>query len=176
MRKSDLNQYIQLSLLMIVFFLPIMAAIYLYVHPKYWRSLSTTNYGQWAPQLTWHSQDKKARSWQWVYWHEKTCSTDCLAQLDQLGRISLAMGRKVYDLDIILLQAKGSSVSEALKQQLNTWNMTQQSISAEQVAIWNQHFSQNPIVLFDPKHQALLMYPLNPEPQKAYHDLQVLIK
>jgi hypothetical protein len=176
MQKNIFKKYIHIMILVLIFSLPMLAAFYLYQNPKWWRCFSTTNYGQWAPQFTWQFNEKKSRPWQLVYWYENTCSTDCLSRLDLLGRIRLAMGRKVYDLDIVLLQPQGSTSSEKIKQQLNEWNMYQQFIPADQVLIWKKLFQDHPIVLFDPEHQALLMYPPNLDAKKAYHDLQVLVK
>ncbi|HBB53682.1 MAG TPA: hypothetical protein DCZ80_07255 [Legionellales bacterium] len=176
MQKNILKKYLSILVMVFIFSLPFFAAFYVFLHPDLLRNFSSTNYGQWAPKMHWQFNEKQARPWQLVYWHEFTCSKECIAQLDQLGRIRLAMGRKVFNLDIVLLQPEGIQVSKVLKQQLKEWNMYYQTIPQAQVGEWNQMFKEHPIVLFDAKHQSILMYPLNLDSKKAYHDLQVLVK
>jgi hypothetical protein len=176
MQKNISKKYTSILILIFIFSLPFFAAFYLFSHPELLRYFSSTNYGKWAPKMTWQFNEKQARPWQLVYWHESVCLTDCIEQLDRLGRIRLAMGRKVYNLDIVLLQPEGTLVSKELQKQLQEWNMYYQTIPSQQVDIWNQKFKDYPIVLFDEKHQSILMYPLNLDSKKAYHDLQVLVK
>ncbi|MDQ5884493.1 MAG: hypothetical protein QG556_833 [Pseudomonadota bacterium] len=176
MQKNNLKKYRSVIILVVLFFLPIGSAFYIFSQPMLLRKLSTTNYGQWAPQLDWQLNKPKARPWQLVLWQNGPCEQQCMQQLDQLARIRLAMGRKVYELSLVLLVPEGMQLTKQQTDQLKDNNIDYQYLPREKVPTWNKNFQVKPVVLFSPEHLSILMYPKDLEPKKMYHDLQVLIK
>lgn len=176
MRKNNLKKYRSVLILVILFSLPIWAAFYIFSKPMLLRKLSTTNYGQWAPQVNWQLNKTKARPWQLILWNDGPCEQQCMQQLDQLARIRLAMGRKVYELSLVLVVPEGINFSDEQDAQLKDNNIDYQYLPREEVLAWNKNFQAKPIVLFSPEHVSILMYPMDLEPKKMFHDLQVLIK
>ena len=176
MQKNRLKKYRSLLFLIVLFSLPMVAAYYIFSQPMLLRKLSTTNHGQWAPEVSWQLHKDKARPWQLVLWNDGPCEQVCMHKLDQLARIRLAMGRKLYELDLILVIPEGMVVSDAQRAQLKENNIYYQYLPLEEVSVWGKKFQKQPIVLFSPQHQAILMYSTALEPKKMFHDLQVLIK
>lgn len=176
MQNNSLKKYRSLLLLVFFFLLPLVAAYFIFSKPFILRKLSTTNYGQWAPEVKWQLHKEKVRPWQLVLWNDGACEQVCMQKLDQLARIRLAMGRKLYELDLVLVIPEGIVVSDAKRLQLKDNNIHYQFLPREEVSLWQKDFLKQPIVLFTPEHQAILMYPTAFESKKMFHDLQVLIK
>lgn len=176
MQKNSLKKYRSLLLLVVLFLLPLVAAYFIFSKPLLLLKLSTTNYGQWAPQLTWRLHNEKVRPWQLVLWNDGACDEVCMQKLDQLARIRLAMGRKLYELDLVLVIPEGIVVSDAKRLLLKDNNIRYQYLPREEILVWQKDFQKQPIVLFTPEHQAILMYPTAFESKKMFHDLQILIK
>lgn len=176
MRKNNSKKYSSVLILVVIFSLPIWAAFYIFSKPMLLRKLSTTNYGQWAPVVHWQLNQPKARPWQLVLWNQGLCEQKCIHRLDELARVRLAMGRKVYNLDVVLVLPEGIHLSESLRSQLKDSNIEYQYLPSNAVMTWNDFFQKHPVVLFSPEHTSILMYPRELEPKKLYHDLQVLIK
>lgn len=176
MQNNQFKKYISVITLVFIFSLPFFSAVYLFMHPGLWKKFSTTNYGQWAPKIDWPFNHSKARPWQISLWQEMPCKESCVNTLDKIARIRLAMGRKLYEVDIVLVVPEGAPISPVLKKQLKEWNLYFKYLPDNQIVSWKKGFQQFPIVLFGPEHQAVLMYPENFDSKKMYHDLQVLIK
>jgi hypothetical protein len=176
MQKNKIKKYISVLVLVVIFSIPFFAAFFLFTHPALWRHLSSTNYGNWAPKTNWQLNQAKARAWQIVLWNDGSCEQSCMQTLDQLGRVRLAMGRKVYEVDIVLVVPEGIEISSELERQLKEWNFYYQYLPLKDKPIWNKNFKQYPIVLFGPEHESVLEYPLNFDSKKMYHDFQVLVK
>lgn len=166
-----------LWILIILFSLPWVGAYYLNHHSSWLKQLSTTNYGRWvSPAVVWNIGEHHARPWQLVLWMPKGCDQSCLDNLNQLAKVRLAMGRKVYLLDVGVVLPGSQPLSETRLKDCQTLDIRVNYIDDEQAAIWRNRFVNHPIILFSPEHQSLLMYSLHPDSKKLYHDLQQLIK
>lgn len=166
-----------LWILIIIFSLPLWVSYYLSHHLSWLKSLQTTNYGTWVkPSFTWHLEKQNSRPWHLVLWSPKACDASCFATLNQLGKVRLAMGRKLYLLNIGLVLPRSQALSSAQMMDCQAQDIQVSYIDDENIANWRSNFDSHPIVLFAPLEQALLMYPLSLDSKKLYHDLQQLIK
>ena len=173
MKKNRVN----LFLLIVVFSLPMLIAYQLAQHPQWMQKINPTNYGTWVKQsVNWTQQSEPKRPWQLVLWQNHSCDQACLAQLDLLARIRLAMGRKVYLLNIWLFLPERDKLTNGQLETLRRQDIHVAYASVKLESQWKQAFTTMPIVLFAPEHHALMKYPVNPEPKKMYHDFQLLIK
>ena len=105
--------------LILLFAAPGLAAYALYQHPQ-WLT-STTNKGVFLKPPVLVNALKKlpnskmtlghqglrpsssAPKWQLVLWNPGACQKKCMAQLEQLARVRLALGRRLYDVEFQLL-------------------------------------------------------------------------
>lgn len=168
---------IVILLLVMIFMLPLFGAYWLHRHPAVLGLERTTNYGHWVKaKIFLPPSVHTARPWKLIFWHPNTCDERCFEHLNQLAKLRLAMGRKLYQLDIGLYLDKQHrlSLQEVTNMQQNDIDWAYAG-STEQ-ATWNVHFGQYPIVLFSPEGQALLMYPEDFNAKKMYNDLQRLIR
>lgn len=176
MEKMKKNLWV-LSILIVVFSIPWMIAYHLSKHPEWMKNLHPTNYGTWVkPELSWQEPIPNKRQWQLVLWQSKPCKLNCIKQLDLLGRVRLAMGRKVMLMNIWLYLPKDYPLTKEQLANLNEHDILVAYADKKHQLLWNSTFSKQPIVLFSPENKALLMYNFNPEPKQIYHDFQRLIK
>ena len=100
--KPIRHNYVVLLLLILLFALPGLTAYFFYFNPQ-WLGTTTTNKGAFlnppllVPSLGGHSK------WRLVLWSPVTCETSCLEHMDQLARVRLALGRRLYDVEASLL-------------------------------------------------------------------------
>jgi hypothetical protein len=176
MEKMKRNLLV-LSVLVLIFSIPWMIAYQLSKHPEWMKNLHPTNYGTWVKQpVTWQEPVPNQRHWQLVLWQDKACTISCMKQLDLLGRVRLAMGRKVMLMNIWLYLPSDYPLTDEQMRNLSEHDILVAYANKSQQALWTQTFSKAPIVLFSPENKALLMYNSSFEPKKIYHDFQRLIK
>jgi len=168
MLNKKFKNYRGIIFLVIIFLLPFLAALFVCKHPSLWQGLATTNYGTWAPKIELPLQGKP---WQ-IRLSTSACKTNCLKVVDKLARIRLAMGRKLYDVDIMVLIPKNATLPPQQKLKFDEWGVKYQPAPSN----WDKNFSQLPVVLYGPEHTSILMYPLNFNAKQLHHDLQVLVK
>ncbi len=171
------NKHLTLMLLALLFLIPVLGAYHLIKHPEWIQGQNPTNYGTFVEKpLVWHHDGDEKRPWQLVLWQNQACDKECLKQLDLLARIRLAMGRKVYLMNIWLFCSENVKLSAKDIQKLQQHDIHIAYASSKEEAQWNNVFVSQPIVLVTPEHKTLMMYGLNPNPKKMYHDFQLLIK
>lgn len=176
MNKFKMKKKGIIWLLVLVFSLPMFVAYKLAQHPEWLGSINTTNYGQWVKNnVMWKAAVPNKRPWQLVYWVKDSCNKECLDSINQLAKIRLAMGRKLYQMNIWLMVP--NHVQLSAKEIKNFQNQDILIAYADQKTQkqWSS-FRDNPIVLFTPENKALLKYEANFNAKKMYHDLQLLIK
>lgn len=170
------KKYIQIILLVIVFTIPTLIAYLLSKSPNWLQNHSTTNYGVWVPKTIPCPLENEKRPWQLVLWQAQGCHNACMQQLGELAKVRLAMGRKVFDLNIWVVVPKRFQLEDEQVQFLENHDIRVGYFDEGIEKQWNEIIANAPIVLVNPEKEALLMYPLNPQPKRLFHDLQLLIK
>ncbi|PJD92890.1 MAG: hypothetical protein CK424_04800 [Legionella sp.] len=106
-----------ICLLILVFAAPGIAAYFAYTHPNWWTT--TTNHGQLLQPPPVLHHESITKKWQLIYWGGDHCDVACRKRLDDLARVRLALGRRLYHVDMVLaVNAKTSDVSEVVQHQL----------------------------------------------------------
>ncbi|NDH08191.1 MAG: hypothetical protein EBY16_00980 [Gammaproteobacteria bacterium] len=176
MKTVLLKQNRALYVLLGLFLLPVLAAHYVFSHANHWVSNKASNYGQFVNRpMVWQTGDHP-RPWQLAFKVESVCRQDCLDALDKLSRLRLSMGRKLYDLDLVLVFSSTHKPSPELQAQLDNQNILWALLSDDEGLKWAKVFKDQKIILFGPEHQAVLKYPKLFQSKKMAHDLQLLIK
>ena len=171
------NKNLTLLLLAVLFLIPVLVAHQLSRHPEWIQGINPTNYGTFVDKpMVWHHKGDEKRPWQLVLWQNNPCDKQCLQQLDELARIRLAMGRKVYLMNIWLFCPEDVKLSADEIQRFQQQDIHVAYASSKEQVQWNHVFATHPIVLVSPEHKTLMMYDFNPNPKKMYHDFQLLMK
>ncbi len=176
---------VMVLLLALLFFAPGLTAMYFYQHPQ-WLSGHSTNKGNFVnPALPISSLNKLHTStkltanmpkWHVVLWRPDACDETCVTQLEQLARVRLALGRRYYEVDEVLLMGELSTpLSSELKAKLG-----EQTIEAvylpqmESEALAKESPGQR-IFIANPQGFLVLSYAVTAESDDIYHDLKQLL-
>lgn len=98
-----------LLILGLIFILPGIFAVFFYTYPELLGS-TTTNRGKLiTPKLlaVKSEQDK----WRLILWQNSNCDAACMDLLENLAKVRLALGRRLYNTELILLSREKISAS-----------------------------------------------------------------
>lgn len=163
-----------LGILIVIFALPGISAWLLYNHP-HWLTASTTNKGRLLdpPELMTNlgSQPK----WRLILWQKGDCDKRCLAQLDRLARIRLALGRRLYEVDEVLLLPEQSHIQVAGADKV----LQEQDIRVVHLPAEKQTIAilanKSSFFIASPDNYLVLNYPLQVKSDAVYHDIKKLL-
>lgn len=158
----------------LIFFAPGIVAYYVFQHPE-WLNNTTTNKGQLVRPALWVETLPKNEHWSVILWQPQSCEIECQKQIDQLGRIRLALGRRLYAVDQWLITPEmllSTIVKEQMEEQKVHW-LTLKDIAPS----LKQVFGNKPqIFLANPNNYLILSYEQPLHGEYLFQDLQKLLK
>ena len=163
--------YITMCLLIVLFTAPGLLAYMVYLHPT-WIS-GRTNHGQLLqPPPLLHSKYREEK-WQLLYWSPQDCTQDCTHHLDDLARMRLALGRRLYYVDLILAIPNSAVVPPRTQNLLhkmdgNLINLTQEDTTELGI--------QPAIYLVNPQQFVILSYTKDQSMHDIFEDLQKMVR
>lgn len=175
MKKLNRTKWVLLALVLL-FAAPGLLALVFYKHPA-WLAALPTNKGEFIrPAMPLKILDNPKDKWSMVLWCPAGCDTTCVKTFDQLARTRLALGRRLYQVDLWLLQAANTSVCSAEAKQAfekQDVNLRTVSVDEKNEAVLLQQDMK--IFLVDPDNYMVLQYsPMN-KPEDVFHDLKRLL-
>ena len=161
-----------IALLILVFAAPGIGAYLVYKHPEWIKT--TTNHGrllQPPQKLTALSHHPK---WQLLYWMPKDCDKTCAQQLNKLARIRLALGRRLYQVEIqLLLPVDAAPLQPALETQMQTEDSHTLRVHS---SMDMSTLGTNPsIYIADPKHFLIITYDSSQSSDDMFQDLKKVV-
>lgn len=173
--KRIQRRFILLLLLCLMFAAPGLFAYYFYLHPN-WLSSNTTNKGTFIRPPILLDDVKAPQKWQLMVWSPITCNETCLAQADKLARIRLALGRRLYDLDIsVLVNDNLATMTDATQKLLQEQGIQIIPLSVNDIAKLTHAYNQMSIFIANPTHYLVLHYDINAAPDDIFHDIKKLL-
>jgi|GEM_PF-1964087 len=171
--KKQRSKYYILLLLASMFAAPGISAYLFYQHPD-WLGATLTNKGTLLKQpFVLKALDKEPK-WRIVFWSPGNCEKDCLKEMDLLGRVRLALGRKLYSVDQwLILGADAAPLSAETLALLKEQDFHVAQITTDQI---NQDMSaQAQVYLANPQNYLILSYELGLNPEDIFKDLKLLL-
>ena len=96
--------------------------------------------------------------------------------MDKLARIRLALGRRLYQVDALLLENDQAPVlSASFAQQLKDQDMRTRQLSHQEAQALKPWSSHPAIFIANPEGYLVLSYTANAEPKSIYQDLKHLL-
>lgn len=179
------RQTVMMLLLAVLFFAPGLAALYFYQNPQLLGGHSTNKGDFLHPPLLMASLVKPPAStgitanmpkWSVVLWRPEGCDASCMVQLDQLARVRLALGRRYYEVDeVLLMPATSTSVSSETKAKLQEQRIAVDSLSPADATTLLAQSPQQRIFIANPQGFLVLSYAVTAESDDVYHDLKQLL-
>lgn len=169
------RKYFVLILLGLLFATPGISAYFFYLHPS-WLGNTTTNKGKLLnpPVLLGHS--KTNSKWRLVLWSPNACEQECIAELDKLARIRLALGRHLYKVTPqLLLNSEAPPLPEALANALHQQDIHTVRLSQDERKQMQILGNQPEIFIVNPDAYLVLAYKPTVKPEAIFHDLKHLV-
>ncbi|RUR08362.1 hypothetical protein [Legionella sp. km772] len=171
--KKSISKYYTLLALICLFAAPGIAAYLFYSHPT-WLGSARTNKGNLLSQPIELASIAKKDKWRIMLWVPNTCDSSCLKQLDMLARVRLALGRKLYLVDQLLVVDK-NSISALMEKELTARDFMVQELSATDKQQLAPFGNEARIFIMDPERYLVLSYQSDVKPDDVYKDLKLLL-
>lgn len=172
------RNYMVLLLLSLLFAAPGLSAYLFYKHPV-WLGDAKTNKGVLLNPpllLTLKNAPTARHKWQLVLWSPYACKKSCIRQLDQLARIRLALGRRLYEVDArLLMGANALPLPKQLENVLHAQDIHVEKLSERdhQILFGLQHHQA--IFIANPDAYLVLSYPAVVNSDDIYRDIKKLL-
>jgi len=162
--------------LVLLFSAPGVLAMLFYKHPS-WLAALPTNKGEFIrPAVPLKVLEPSQDKWSMVLWCPAGCDTDCVEAFDRLGRVRLALGRRLYQVDLWLLQGPNSRMcSSEVKKAYASQEVNLRTFSVDEQAETALLQQDMKIFLADPEHYMVLQYSPTSKPDDVFHDLKRLL-
>lgn len=173
--KTVKRNYIILLVLAVIFALPGLAAYELYAHPQ-WLSQAAINKGQLLspPELLANVNAKP--KWRLILWNPGNCESPCLEQIEKLARVRLALGRRLYQVDeLLVINKTANALSEDLLKAFADKDIRVLTLSDEQRLKQASLTNTAKIFIANPQDFLVLAYDINTKPGDIFHDIGQLL-
>lgn len=160
-----------ICLLILVFAAPGIAAYIAYTHPNWWAK--TTNHGQLLQPPPLLHQASMSAKWQLMYWGGDGCDLACRNRLDDLARIRLALGRRLYHVDLILaMHESASDLSDVVRHQLQQVDGRTLMMNVADARVLG---TAPAIYIVNGAHYVILAYPATQPNDDIFQDLKKMV-
>jgi hypothetical protein len=157
-----------------LFVAPGVAAYFFYSHPS-WLGASRTNNGTLLTKPVQLSSVTGEHKWRLLFWAPATCDAACFTQLDRLARVRLALGRKLYLVDQMLLLGEEPVPPGFLnRDEIKTKDFKVLSLSAVDQHALMRIPDKPQIFIMNPDNYLVLSYKVGAKPNAIYNDLKLL--
>ena len=176
MKKLTRTKWVLLALVLL-FAAPGLLALVFYKHPA-WLAALPTNKGEFIrPPAQLKVLDNPKEKWSMVLWCPAGCDTTCVDEFDQLARTRLALGRRLYAVDLWLLQAENTKTcSPDVNKALDAQDVNLRTMSVDEQTEAALLQKDMKIFLADPDNYMVLQYsPIKNKPEDVFHDLKRLL-
>jgi hypothetical protein len=166
--KKFLTRYYVVFILIAVFSAPGLSAWYFFTHPDL-LGKAATNRGQLLTPPVLLKPLEKSKKWHLIFFGGESCDNLCKQQLEKLAKIRLALGRKLYSVDLDLVLIDGApAISKQFLEAIHDqgFHVT--------TAVWP--LKKVPVVLIaNPDNYLILTFDLDVKPGDIFHDLSHLL-
>lgn len=167
---------LKLILLVVLFAAPSLFAYLFYCHPN-WLMSTPTNRGTLVRSTPILKSMDQSKHWRLVWWNPTACTNKCMAQMDQLARIRLALGRRLYHVDSYLLLSESEPLlSKEQKKILHDNDSNVLILPADAEMDRTVLGEQSAFYIVSPENAIILMYPSTSQPDDLFQDIKQLVK
>lgn len=170
--RKNTKAKIKLLLLLLLFITPGLLAYFFYYYVPL--HLTTTNHGVLLKPPVMITSDGLSKKWYLVLHSDYGCWDTCLQQLQDLNKVRISLGRRFYQVDILLLVDKGV-VRTATKDFLAKNHVTLVTPSLGELKILHAEKGRD-IYIMNQEHYLILAYKNTSTLDDIYQDLNRLLR
>jgi hypothetical protein len=161
------SKWVILVILVFIFLMPGVCAFWFYQHPT-WLGAKTINKGRLLTPPVVLPQLPKTAKWGLLSWNPGPCGKECRGQLNKISRIRLALGRRLYEVNLWAATPSQNTLSRKSTVEL----LKAQGITPIVISQWPMEDHQSQLFIITPDNQLILRYSLEANPADVYSDLQ----
>jgi len=160
-----------LILLTLLFLTPGVLAWLTFKHPE-WLQEKSKNQGAFvSPPILLPALGEKSK-WALMLWEPEKCAKMCKMTMEKLAKIRLALGRRLYEVELQLVQnPAASTLSSAFQARLREQDVKWTTLSAPNLLL----SKPRTIYIADREHRLILVYPADAPPEAIFQDLSHLL-
>jgi hypothetical protein len=166
--KKFLKRYYVIFILIILFAAPGFSAWYFFNHPELLGNTST-NKGKLLTPLVRLKALEPSTKWHLIFFTKNACEVQCTQQLEKIAKIRLALGRKLYEVDLnLVIPTDRNVIPKTLLASINAlgYRITKSGQSLEKIP---------PVLIANPDGYLVLGFNKDTNPADIFHDLKHLI-
>lgn len=164
-----------LLLLFILFTAPGLGAYWLFMHSD-WIPAAKTNKGLLLKKPRLISSFQTQHKWHLVFWNPAFCDTACMQTVDKLGRVRLALGRHLYEVESwLVINGEKNSLTADSSKLLRDQDVHVLVFPAARQASKQKFPAHAEVYLANPQGYLILAYSPTVNPKDIYHDLKRLL-
>ncbi|MCH9756417.1 MAG: hypothetical protein K0U37_04390 [Gammaproteobacteria bacterium] len=163
--------------LLLVFVAPGILAVLFYMNPSWLGGLPTNKGLLIRPPVELSYLDAASEDkWHLTVWCPKGCDTSCLQSLDEMARVRLALGRRLYQVDLWLLEGEeGGRCDQHTVEALVKEDVKSRVLLAKEQATVPLLQDIPKVFLADPKKYLVLEYAMTGKAADVFQDLKRLL-
>lgn len=171
-RKKNLS----LIILVALFIIPGVAAVTVYKSLG-WFSLQTTNRGEFIKPPLLLTELKKNKKWHLLYYKRGSFDERCMGDIDKVVRIRLALGRMLYNVDLVLvLPSYAQSLSEEQEKILQDANVFVLKLPSTNRDYQYIFAGERGFYIVSPENHMILKYAADVASEDIFQDLKKLVR
>lgn len=173
-----MNHWLQkkktLILLCFVFMAPGILAFVFYNYPHLLRGMPTNRGKLIQPpiKITLPEVALTTDKWHVLVWCHEGCDSQCLTILDEMARVRLALGRRLYQVDLWLLENQNQPRCASSTLKTLSQVAVHHAVVSPNIMLFQ---AQTKIYLMDPNHFVVLEYQPRGKPSDVFQDLKHLL-
>lgn len=170
--KLNRSNKIILWVLCLLFIAPGLSAYLFYMNPQ-WLQGKTINKGHFVQPVEQLAIFSNSAKWRIVLWSANGCDKTCFTRLDELARMRLALGRRLYQVELWLIMGEHApQLSKAEQQQIHNYN-----IESKMIALPPKAFAHHNLTTFivTPSNDLILQYSAQSPLKDIFHDMKHLL-
>lgn len=172
---KQLTKFNLLLILALLFAAPGISAYFFYKHPDLLGSSRVNKGTLLNPPFLLNGLDKSTK-WRLILWSPTGCSDLCMKQLDQLARVRLAMGRKLYQVELwLILGDKAPAMDDQTQALLDKEDFHIVQSSTASTINLSVLTTKAQLFIANPDNYVILSYLPKANPEDIYKDLKLLL-
>lgn len=172
--KTSRIRYPILLLLGAMFAAPGILAIYFYSHPDLLHQ-STNNKGYLLERAYVMPALQESDKLHLLFLSQTPCKALCITQLENLAKVRLALGRRLYQVELNVILPESENLTEKQREKLKAMDFHPVYLKAEEVAALQTNITPFDIAIANAKGVLILSYDKKVNYADIYHDLKHLL-
>lgn len=154
-----------------IFIIPGWMARLLYMHPTWWHAKPINRGLLLSPPIQLF-KDSEENKWGLALWVPQSCGHSCMTEFSRLKQIRLALGRRFFEVNLLLVRSDKTELTHKMQQKLEKRAIRVVTLSPAMRDTLAKQWPEPRLLILDLRHYAILAYPTTAPSDDIFHDLK----